>query len=112
MNNSSSKVELVFAYFPPLLGGLVVYLIEQKDRFIMFHAMQGLLLGLVAAVVEFALWILGFLPFLGWLTSMLSGVVSVALIVIMIICIVKACNGEEYRLPVIGDKAAEIARNK
>ena len=76
------------------LTGIVILLLE-KDPFIRFHAMQS--------VVTFGiLTILVMVPFIGWVRSPLVMIVSFALWLVLIF---KAYQGEEFKLPVIGDFA-------
>jgi uncharacterized membrane protein len=76
------------------LTGIVILLLE-KDPFIRFHAMQS--------VVTFGiLTILAMVPFIGWVLSPLLMIVS---FVLWLVLIFKAYQGEEFKLPVIGDFA-------
>ena len=81
-----------------------------KNRFVRFHSFQCLEVSLVALVVGALLRIVGFalffVPGLGhllvWLMSM---VVSLAFLVTWVVLIVKALQGEMFKLPVLGDFA-------
>jgi len=76
------------------LTGIVILLLE-KDPFVRFHAMQS--------VVTFGiLTILAMVPFVGWVLSPLVMIVS---FVLWLVLIFKAYQGEEFKLPVIGDFA-------
>ena len=68
-----------------------------------FHAMQSICFSLAISVVSFGL---VFIPILGWLAMV---VLQVAALVFWIICMVKAYQGQWYRLPVVGDFAAKQA---
>jgi uncharacterized membrane protein len=74
-----------------------------KDRFIRFHAFQALALG----VSWFALYIvLMFIPIVGW---MMIPVLSLAGLVLWVVCLFKAYSNEWFKLPVIGDWAMQQA---
>jgi len=76
------------------LTGIVILLLE-KDPFVRFHAMQS--------VVTFGiLTILAMVPFIGWVLSPLVMIVS---FVLWLVLIFKAYQGEEFKLPVIGEFA-------
>jgi len=76
------------------LTGIVILLLE-KNPFVRFHAMQS--------VVTFGiLTILAMVPFIGWVLSPLVMIVS---FVLWLVLIFKAYQGEEFKLPVIGDFA-------
>ena len=68
--------------------------------FVKFHAFQCL--GL--AVVWFCLGIIGIIPILGWAVL---GLGSLALLVVWILCIVKASQGGALKLPFLSDFAAK-----
>ena len=85
-----------------------------KNRFIRFHSFQCLFLHVAA----FALWIalaivsvvLAFIPILGHLVSLLLWLgISIGLLVIWLILLFKAYQGEKFKLPVIGDIAEQQA---
>ena len=83
------------------LSGLIIYLIEKENKFIKFHAMQSLVIG----VAEVILYIIASL-----LTAVVVGafcfpVIWVAALVIRIIIIMKANQGEYYKFPWLGDMA-------
>ena len=76
------------------LTGIVILLLE-KDPFIRFHAMQS--------VVTFGiLTILIMVPFIG---LVLSPAIMIVGFVLWLVLIFKAYQGEEFKLPVIGDFA-------
>ncbi len=82
------------AYVLGWLSGFVFLLIE-KDPFVRFHAMQS--------IITFgALNIIAIIPFLNVL---LGPVVLVVGFVLWLVLIFKAYQGEEFKLPVVGDFA-------
>jgi uncharacterized membrane protein len=98
------------AYF--VLPALVFLLVEpySKNRFVRFHSFQCLGVCLSAVVVAASLRVVGFLlfliPALGRLfLGLVSVAVVIALIVIWVVLIVKALQGEMFKLPVVGDFA-------
>jgi len=104
------------AYF--LLPAIVFLFIEpyNKNRFVRFHSFQCIGLWLAGVVTGAILRVVGvvlfLIPLFGhlliWLLSM---VVSLALIMIWIVLVVKALQGEMYKLPLIGDFAERQASN-
>ena len=53
--------------------------------------------------------ILSHLPFIGWLMAILSTLVGLAGFVIWLILVLKAYQGQMFKLPVIGDMAEQQA---
>jgi uncharacterized membrane protein len=68
-----------------------------------FHAVQSIALTVILMVVYF---ILSLIPVIGWIISALLGI---ATFVLWIILMVKAYQGQMYKLPMLGDFAAQQA---
>jgi uncharacterized membrane protein len=89
-------------YLGVWISGIVFLVIEKKNRWVRFHAAQS--------IVTFGtLWIggivLGWIPFIGGFFSFILGVLGV---ILWIVLMVKAYNGERYKLPWAGDIAEMI----
>ncbi|HEX6777893.1 MAG TPA: DUF4870 domain-containing protein [Ktedonobacterales bacterium] len=82
--------------------GLIFFLIEKKNRFVRFHAMQALLWGLAFWVVAI---ILGFLPYV----YLLGDLVWIAWVIGSVYSAVQAYGGKWFKLPVVGDIAYKNA---
>ena len=89
----------LLCYLAGWITGLVFFLIEKENRFVRFHAMQSMITFGGLQVLFLAL---SFVPVLGWLVMM--GLWLVAFI-LWIVLMVKAYQGEMFKLPVIGDLA-------
>ena len=83
------------------LSGLIIYLIEKENKFIKFHAMQSLVIG----VAEVILYIIASLLTLVVVGAFCFPVIWVAALVIRIIIIMKANQGEYYKFPWLGGMA-------
>lgn len=79
------------AYLLGWLTGIIVLLVE-KDKFVRFHAMQSI--AIFGALTVF-LWI----PIIGWLFGPIIG------LILWLVLMWKAYQGEEFLLPVVGDFA-------
>ncbi len=85
-----------------------------RNRFLRFHSFQSILLcGAVLVVLlllRIASFILPVVPMVGPLFVVLAWVVAViAAVVIWLVVIVKALQGESFELPVLGSIAARLA---
>jgi uncharacterized membrane protein len=91
----------------------IVFLVLEpynKRRFIRFHAFQCLFLCVAAIVLGIALQILWQIPFLGWAVGILLWpLVGIAELILWIILLMKAYQGQMFKLPVIGDMAEKQA---
>lgn len=105
MEDSNDKVYGVLAYIGLLV---LVPILAGKTQFARYHANQGLALFIVnligGVVVGVVSGILTFVvPFVGVIVgSILGGVYGLAVLILAIIGIVHAVNGEMKPLPVIG----------
>ncbi len=89
----------LLSYFLGFITGLVFYLVEKKNKFVRFHAMQSMLLFGGFFVINLILLII---PVLGVILSTLLSLLSIVLWVLLMI---KAYQGEMFRLPIVGDMA-------
>lgn len=85
------------------VSGLVFFLLEQENKFVRFHAIQSIL---VFGVLNIALIVLGWIPFIGMVFGWLIGVLGFALWIILII---KAYQGVKFKLPWSGNLAEKWA---
>lgn len=100
------KLKQALSYVIPFIGGLIVFFITSKEETrTKFHAVQGLVLWLIAAIAEA---ICGFIPFVGWLIGGACGIVVLALLVLAVVKIVK---DSEPELPIVGDITKMAMKN-
>src|SRR5438105_9008672 len=94
----------------PLIGGIIFYVMEKRDNFVRFYAMQSIILGgawiLFVIVYSIAHAILTPIPVVGLLFSIILWIVwalvGVAFLVAFIVTVVKALNGVRWDIPYIG----------
>jgi len=80
-----------------------------KKRFIRFHSFQCIFFAVAWTVLWILLAFIGHIPFLGWATILLWPLISLAGLIIWILLVVKAYQGQTFKLPVIGDMAEKQA---
>ncbi|HZQ95504.1 MAG TPA: DUF4870 domain-containing protein [Candidatus Sulfotelmatobacter sp.] len=80
-----------------------------RNRFIRFHSFQCLFFALAVFALHVALSILTVVPFLALVTLPLHLLVSLAAFAVWIVLLVKANQGQMYKLPYIGDLAEKQA---
>jgi uncharacterized membrane protein len=100
----------LLCYLFTWVTGLIFYLLEKDNKYVRFHAMQSILFGVAMVVAGVLLviltTILGYIPFIGGMASMLlSFAYWIGTVIIWILLMVKAFQGERYKLPFIGDIA-------
>lgn len=95
----------------------IIFLVVEpfnRDRFVRFHSFQCIGFWLAAlvigAVVRAVAFLLFFVPLLGYLVVLLlSMVTSLGLFAIWVVLIVKALQGEIFKLPLVGNFAEQHA---
>ncbi len=96
-----------------LIVSLIFFLVEKTSRFVRFHAMQALLLLAAGIICSIAITILGAIlsyAHLGFIAYILRLAIGLAFLVIWVFMAIKAFQGQQFKLPVIGDLAENIAR--
>lgn len=94
-----ANVAGLLCYLLGFITGIIFYLIEKENKFVRFHALQSIITFGFLSIVAI---ILPVIPILGIL---LFPIVWLAQVVLWIVLMIKAYQGEEFKLPVIGDMA-------
>lgn len=104
------------AYLAGPLTGVLILLAERSSRYVKFHAWQAIIgLGGLGALAAFLL-VGAFValvasPVAFMLMYRLAALTAAVWIVVLIVCIVQAARGREWKLPVVG-KLAERKASK
>jgi uncharacterized membrane protein len=97
----------------PLIGGIVFYILEKRDGFVRFYAMQSIVLGgawflfyIVYGVVHM---IFSSVPVIGvflvLLWSIIGMVVQLAFVIVWLIATIKAFTNRRWEIPYLGAAA-------
>jgi uncharacterized membrane protein len=90
----------------------IIFLVMEpynRSRFVRFHAFQSVFFAVAWIALWIALSIVGTIPVLGWMTLLIWPLVGLGGLIIWIILLVKANQGQMFKLPVIGDLAEKQA---
>jgi uncharacterized membrane protein len=116
------NVAAVLSYVLNWVSGLVFFLIEKDSRLVRFHAMQSLILAIVFFAGNIALYVAWIVVAL--IVSQISGLLAtlvglvfglvifvlfVAAVIGWILGMVKAYQGQFFKLPVIGNFAEKFS---
>jgi uncharacterized membrane protein len=101
--SENSACALAYVTFIPALIFLLVAPYNQNPK-IKFHSIQMLALSVVGFVVMFAVSLLLFIPILGFLIYLVT---AAAMLGVWVMCIFKASQGSAFKLPFLGDFAAQ-----
>jgi uncharacterized membrane protein len=108
MTEGGSSTELepnvagLLCYLGGWISGIVFLVIEQKNRFVRFHALQSIV-TFGALTVAGAL--LGWIPYAGSVFGIIIGILA---FILWVILMVKAYQGELYKVPLAGQVAEGI----
>lgn len=92
----------LLCYVGGWISGIVFLVLEQKNSWVRFHAAQSIV---VFAAITVGAVILGWIPIVG---DVFSAMISITGFILWIILMLKAHNGERYKLPWAGDIAERM----
>jgi uncharacterized membrane protein len=103
VNKTSASINpntaAALSYVLGLISGIIFFVLEKENTFVRFHAIQSVLFSSFLLVINI---VLGFIPIIGLLVSLLLVPVS---LVFWVILMAKAYQNEYYKLPIIGNMA-------
>lgn len=99
------RILLLFAYLGPLA---IVSLLASRKEFVKWHSKQGFIFFIVwmvffiilVPIYKFFWWI-----YLGWLIQILGLLIGLGVFSLIVFCIVRAIEGEKFKIPFVGDLA-------
>ena len=97
-----ANLAAALSYLVGFITGIIFLLVEKENKFVRFHAMQSTLvfLGIVAVDI-----LLQLVPILGALVVIF--VVIPLSAILWLLLMYKAYQGEEFKLPLVGQMAAD-----
>ena len=98
----SPNIAGLLCYVAGWVSGIIFLVLEQRNKFVRFHATQSIV---VFGILTVAGIILGLIPIVGGAFSLIIGIIG---FIVWIVMIVKASSGEWYKLPWAGDVAEKI----
>lgn len=108
------NIASLLCYICMPITSIIFLIIEKENQDVRFHAWQGTAFGVGYIILIIALELLA--AILGAIASVLGiiigffvPIVGLAAFVIWIVCLIKAYQGERWRIPVVGDFAAKKA---
>jgi uncharacterized membrane protein len=92
------NIASALTYVLGFITGIIFILMEKENKTVRFHAMQSIIVFLGLFIVGL---VLGFIPFIG----MLVFLIWIVELILWLVLIIKAYQGEKFKLPVVGDMA-------
>ncbi|OGQ50494.1 MAG: hypothetical protein A3I09_01095 [Deltaproteobacteria bacterium RIFCSPLOWO2_02_FULL_47_10] len=108
------NIASLLAYICPPITSIVFLLIEKENLDVKFHAWQGTAMGVAWIVLVLGLNLLAAIfgaiwSLLGIVIGFFVPIVFLATVIIWIVCLIKAYQGERWKIPYLGDFAAKKA---
>lgn len=110
MGGVDANTAALICYLFLLFGGVIFYLLEKKDPFVRFAAMQSIILGAVIIGLFIILRSLSFIA--PTIFGILTVIFSIGAFSVWAILMYKSFNGQELELPIIGRFAREAISKK
>lgn len=90
----------------------IIFLVMEpynRNRFVRFHAFQNIFFFVACIALGVVLSILGAVPFVNLLMLFVGPLLGLGLLVVWVILLLKAYQGQMFKLPIIGDLAEKQA---
>jgi uncharacterized membrane protein len=101
------NLEGLLCYVLGWVTGIIFFIMEKDNKFVRFHAMQSIIVFGAIFVVDIILSILRvFVPFI-WILTLLLGIIT---FILWIVLMMKAYQGQMYKLPIAGDIAEKNSK--
>ena len=104
--DTNRNIVAALSYFLGFITGIIILLVEKDDKYVRFHAMQSTIIfgGFFILNIVFSI-VFANLSFLGLLAKGVSTLLTVVSLVIWIVSMVKAYQGDVFKWPIVGDFA-------
>ena len=89
----------VLCYVLGWITGIIFYIVENENKTVRFHAVQSIIVFLPLTII---VGIFQFIPFIGWI---IGGLIGILMLILWLILMLKAYQGEKFKLPLVGDIA-------
>jgi uncharacterized membrane protein len=97
----------LLCYLVVWISGLIIYLVEKDNKMVKFHALQSVLTFLPLNILY---WILGYIFWWTGIGYILTVLIGIIMFILWIVLMIKAYQGEKYKLPVVGDIAENATK--
>jgi len=94
-----ANIAAALSYLVGFITGIIFYFLEKENKFVRFHAMQSIVTFGALWVLSIAVWVI---PFIG---GLLASLIYILQIILWIVLMLKAYQGEYFKLPIASDIA-------
>ena len=100
-----ANVAAVLSYVLGLVTGIIFFLVEKENKFVRFHAMQSIIIFGSLLVVSLANSLILRIILPWQISSMIAGILGIIGLILWIVLMIKAYQGDYFKLPIAGDIA-------
>jgi uncharacterized membrane protein len=96
-----------------IIPAIIFLIVEPFNRMpaVRFHSWQSIFLAIAWIVVDVGTIILHRIPFIGWTMWFFTPLIGVVFFILWLIVLIKAFNGQRFKLPIVGDLAEKQANS-
>lgn len=90
----------------------IIFLVMEpynRNRFVRFHSFQNIFFCVACIALSIMMSIIGMVPMVGLITLFVWPLLGLGLVVVWVILLLKAYQGQMFKLPIIGDLAEKQA---
>lgn len=81
-----------------------------KNRFVRFHAFQSIFFSVAVIIINVGIQMVGsFMSVMALILLPIDALLGIGVLILWIVCLVKAFNHETFKLPIIGEMAEQQA---
>ena len=95
----------LLCYVVGWITGIIFLIIEKKNQFVRFHAMQSIVTFGALTIIQI---IFSFIPVVGWILNVIIGIL---MFVLWVVLMYRAYQGRMYKLPVAGNIAESLLKS-
>lgn len=102
------NVEGALCYLLGFITGIVFLVMEKDSKFVKFHAVQSIIISLALWAFNMVITSILFAAFtysMWGMVAMISSLISLIALIVWIMLMLKAYQGEKFKLPIVGDIA-------
>lgn len=104
------NVAAALSYLFGIVTGVIFFVLEKDNRFVRFHAMQSIVVSAAFIILGIVLSIFSMIPILGWILGALASmVVGIVALILWLVLMFKAFQGQEWEVPVLGKYARQYS---
>lgn len=100
-----TKLFAFLGVFLTVIGFIIVYATQKKDKYALFYAKQGLVLFIAWVIAAVIGWVFAFIPVFGWI---IGAILYLLIVVAWVIGMIYSLSDEQKEIPLIGTYAKMI----